>query len=157
MNSDQVIRLLNQLAGPYHRELNQWEVRRWAEELRDADEGLAVAAMKKIHRTEDYFPSIAKFLEELRETRLPLPPAEVVVLFGDGTSMKLDEIQAEQIRESQFWATNPMSENEKNENLKRLREAIAEGFARQKEADETAKAEHRSWADRPRKRRRGSI
>ncbi len=129
MNLQQTMSLMQQLAGPFHRDLNEWEIRRWAEELKTADEATALAAMRRIHQTDEKFPSIARFLEVLKATRPPMVEGELVLLFDDGTKMAFDDYVDQQIRENAYWDSHPMPPEQAEANIRRLKLLITQGLS----------------------------
>ena len=126
MNFEQTVNMLNQLAAPYHRELNDWEVRRWVEELRAVKEPVALAAMRRVHSRDEKFPSMARFLETVKSMRGGEGNREVELEPGLWLPLKdlLDELEAEK----RDWERVPMTDEQRILNQRKLDEIWVERF-----------------------------
>jgi len=124
---EETLQMLNQLAGPYHRELNDWEVRRWVEELRAVKQPVAMAAMRRVHSRDEKFPSIARFLETVKSMRAAEGKRMVEI---DGEWVPLNEYLAQIEQEKREWDRTPSTEEQRRMNLQKLDQIFAEHFGR---------------------------
>ena len=120
MTNGQTTSMLHQLADLFHHTLNELEILCWVDELRTADKATAFAAMRRIRQTDEKFPTIARFLEVLKVTKVSTDANELVILFQDGTQMLFADYVAQQKKANAYWTRHSITPKEKQSNINHL-------------------------------------